>query len=204
MINKYKLTSNKVGGSLDLEYTDGYLTGLSMDFKRALTNDMYVRLYNGLAFFESDLQRTIDLGFSVSKILPTNKAMALFCELYQKHLGKGKYIATLKDGGMLRTIKIDEPLLLAYFASERFEIKDKHSVGNLVKYHHLVRGDMVSPVKPKGKHPDYWSKKHQDSLSAQEAPEYWNHLRSLGFERRTDRLGNTIEWLKINPLNKAS
>lgn len=60
----------------------------------------------------------------------------------------------------------------------------------------LKSNDASTKSFPTG-HPDYFSKKHEDSLQQKDREIYWRHLRELGFTPKKDNQQTVVDWIKI-------
>ena len=193
MITIYKLTSDKISGAIELEYTDSLLTRISIAIKSPLNDNQFKGLISSIGQHEANVGDLKALGLEVSAAIPANIKLAAFCRLYEQHK-KIKYRVSPADSGKIKLIQVDEPLLEAYFTSGNFLFKNKHSISNLVKYYNELLAEIVAG--PASKHPDHYSKAYQDKLSDKECPDYWNHLRSLGYQPKKDKMGNVVDWVK--------
>jgi hypothetical protein len=195
----YKLTSKRFAGSIEIEFLNGVLNSFKIDFKKPLSRPAFDSFQTHLPYQEDEVNAYTGIGLTVTKLDPAdgmtaNQKIALFCEFYMRFHNGLKYTATRQDGGKIRERKVNDPILTAYFTSENFLFKNRHSIGNLVKYYNELLAEMAAGNA--SKHPDNWSKAYEDKLKKEELPEYYKHLRSLGLQVKKDRLGNTIDWLK--------
>jgi hypothetical protein len=195
MITTYTLTGKKIAGHIELQYTDGFLNAIKLAFKEQLNEDKFRLLFDTIAQREEGIEHLRRLGFDITQELASNEKLALFCKYYEQHKGI-KYKVSAADTGKIKLIKLTDIMLTAYFESQNFMFKGRHSISNLVKYYNELLAEIAA--NGKSKHPDTFIKAYQDKLSQKALPEYWNHLRSLGFMPKKDRLGNVTDWVK-NP-----
>jgi hypothetical protein len=194
-MTNYTLTSPKLNGHLELQFTDGHLNAVKMVIKAPLSGEQFCALMLALPQFEKDLYKLEALNLSVTIDKPANEKIALFCRLYESNKGI-KYKVSPADSGKIKLIKADEDILVFYFGSSNFLFRGKHSISNLVKYYNELLADIAAGAKPKVKYPDHFDQAFQNKLTSKECPAYWNHLRSLGLMPKKDRVGNTIDWIK--------
>ena len=199
MKNTYKLTSKKIRGKIEVEFLDSVLNAFKIEFKQPLTQSQFDAFTTHLPYKEDDINHYEGIGLTVVKLdeagsMAANQKIALFCEYYKRHHNL-KYIASRQDGGKIKGIKVNDAILTAYFTSENFLFKGRNSISNLVKYYNELLAEMATANK--SKHPDHYSKAYETKLKQDELPDYYKHLRSLGLTVKKDRLGNTIDWIKI-------
>ncbi|MES2651282.1 MAG: hypothetical protein V4663_06050 [Bacteroidota bacterium] len=193
---KYILTSEKVNGSIEIGYENGYLNLFKLDLNAPLNEKQLEAISDrlGLANLEIDLISAFsDIGLKASKVMATNEKIAMWCRLYEVYVGT-KYIVSPADSGKIKNLKLDEAILFYYFTSQNFLFKSKYSISNLTKYYNELIAEIANTGK--GKHPDQWSLEYENKLDQQGRSEYWAHLRSKGLIAKKDRLGRTIDWIK--------
>ncbi|MGY3054365.1 hypothetical protein ACVWYG_002572 [Pedobacter sp. UYEF25] len=190
----YELTSLKTQGDFSLEFdAGGCLITCKMAFKQSLKSEtLHNLLFSNIPFKEADLPQLNKLGFTITKAVPTNHKIALFCRLYEKYK-EIKYKVSPSDTGKIKSIKIDEALLKVYFESETFIFKSKQSIANLAKYYNELRAEIAAGGK--GKYPNNYSAEFIKKLPMDQWGGYWEHLRSLGLSPVKDRTGNTTDWI---------
>ena len=196
MKNVYKLTSHKLEGSIYVTFDKGFLKGFEIDFQGPLNEGQFRGLMISIPYVEEEIAaKSRQIGLSCEKqiVIAANKKIAFFCEEYEKY-NRIKYKATRQDGGKIKEIKITPEILKAYFESDNFLFKGKHSISNLVRYYNELMMEMSK--KGKSSMPDSWSKTYAEKLSPTQLTEYWKHLRELGFRPKKDAVGNTIDWVK--------
>ncbi|MEO7212641.1 hypothetical protein [Mucilaginibacter sp.] len=193
MNNTYKLTSGKLDGYIELEYTSGLLTRISIAIKQGLNDKQFSWLISAITQHEHQVRQLEEIGITVSAAMPANQKLALFCRLYELYK-KIKYKVSPADSGKIKLITIDEPMLVAYFTSENFIFKNKHSVSNLVRYYNELRAEIAKSSKPA--HPDYWSDKHASKLDGKARAAYIGHLHSIGLKPVYLLNGDVKDWVK--------
>lgn len=189
----YQLTAKSMDGYIELAYTDGFLNRIEMVLKQPLNGDQFRAFADAIELQEKEISFLSKLGLTVTPIIAANQKIALFCEKYEEFKGL-KYKASRQDGGKIRQIRIDAPMLDAYFGSDNFLFKNKHSVSNLVKYYNELLAEIAGGAK--SKHPNTWNEGYYKKLSAKECSEYFTHLHSLGYKPHKDGRGNLIEFIK--------
>ena len=192
----YELTSEKTQGDFTLEYdAGGCLITCKLAFKQSLKSAALLQLlFHKIPYSENDLKQLEKIGFKISKAVPSNQKIALFCRFYEQYK-KIKYKVSPSDSGKIKGVKIDDAMLTIYFQSESFIFKGKQSIANLVKYYNELRAEIAAGGK--GKHPNGWDNEYFKKLPANEYGAYWEHLRSLGLKPHKDGRGNTVDWIKI-------
>ncbi|MGZ3753601.1 MAG: hypothetical protein ACXVAY_01500 [Mucilaginibacter sp.] len=192
-MNTYTLQGSRMAGHIELQYTSGLLNCIKLEFKDELKEDKFKLLINEIALHEDKITQLEKLGFTITRQMATNEKVGLFCRFYELHKGL-KYKVSAADSGKIKLIKLTDALLTAYFTSDNFLFKGKHSISNLVKYYNELLAEMATPAK--SKHPDHFSKAYQDKLSQHDMQEYWAHLRALGLKPVRDRFENVKDWVK--------
>lgn len=204
MKNTYKLTSKKIRGKIEIEFLNAVLNGFKIDFKEALSRPQFEAFTSLLPYEEHEVNAYEAIGLTVSKLTTADgmtapQKIALFCQYYKEYkAGNPTYKASGIDGNKLKAYKITGELLKAYFTSDNFLFKNKHSVSNLVTHYNALLAEMASAGT--SKYPDHWSKIVEGKLKPEELPGYYAHLRSLGLQVKKDRLGNTLDWVKNGDL----
>ncbi|MEZ2337668.1 hypothetical protein AB6735_18625 [Mucilaginibacter sp. RCC_168] len=191
-MSNYTLTSDRLNGHIELQYKEGLLTCILIAVKEPLNERQFNSIVSSVTQKESDIQQLLTLGLNITETLPTNKKIDLFCRLYEFYK-KVKYIVHPADTGKIKLIRIDEPMLTAYFTSDNFIFKNKHSISNLVRYYNELRAEIAQGSS--SKHPNHWSKTHEVGLDEAGLREYWAHLRGLGLTPVRDRVGNVTDWI---------
>jgi hypothetical protein len=196
MITRYKLTSKKILGAFNLQFKEGYLIGVKMEFKTPLNQCQHAAFFGNIPLLESDLEKLTESGLKVAKENPREgqTKVGMFCDKYMEHHDGRKYKATVVDGRRIKEFKITNGILDAYFRSINHRIKDSHSIGNMLTYWNELMQEMENASK--SKFPDHWNEKYEAKLNQQQLSEYWAHLRSLGLVAKKDRVGKTIDWVK--------
>lgn len=193
MTNTYILTSNRLNGHIEAQYTDGIINAVKTALKEPLNEKQFEAFTDKVPMYEKDLPQLKLIGLHAHKEAGPNEKIALFCRLYEQHK-RIKYIVSAADSGKIKLVKIDEPMLLHYFSSDNFLFKGKQSIANLVKNYNELRADIAAGSK--SKFPGHFSKEYQDKLKPSELKHYWSHLRSLGLEPQKDRFGVVTDWIR--------
>ncbi|MBD1394278.1 hypothetical protein [Mucilaginibacter glaciei] len=193
MITNYTLTSPKITGSIELQYTAGILTCISIAIKQPLNDVQFNTLLSSVPQSEKDVENLKLLRLTVEPAMPANKKLALFCNKYLEHKGI-KYMVSAADSGKIKLIKIDAPILDSYFTSKNFLFANKHTVSNLVRNYNELLAEIAAG--PKSTHPDYWSVKHFEKLDSKQQSDYIKHLHSKGLKAVYDRAGNVKDYIK--------
>lgn len=180
-----------MSGHIELQYTGGLLTCILMAIKQPLNDVQFTALVSVIRQREDEIDELKKLNLVVTAAMPANKKIALFCGIYETFKGI-KYKVSPADSGKIKLIKIDEPMLTAYFKSENFLFKGKHSISNLVKYYNELLAEIAAG--PASKFPDHWSKAFEDKLKDDDRKDYWKHLRELGLKPQRDRFGAVTDW----------
>lgn len=193
MKTTYKLTSDKLDGHLEVAYEKGLLKEFKIECEDVLTPQQYGVFLGTLPHSEERVKDFEGIGLQVVPVAidKTNDKIALFCRLYERFIGV-KYKASRADGGKIKSIKVDEPMLRHYFASTNFLFKGKHSVSNLVRYYNELLAEIANYGKPS--FPNGWDANFAAKLQGPELTAYWAHLRGLGLQPRKDRQGNVVDW----------
>lgn len=189
MKTTYELTSKARTGSVRITYVEGYLIAFEIGFKPPLYPDKIERFLKEVPALEESINRLTSLGLTISKEAPTNEKLALFCRVYEKHIGI-KYKVTAADSGKIKQINPTEDQLHAYFRSENFLFKGKQSIANLVKYWNEFRADLAG--QGKSKFPDEWNADLVRKLTPQDTVKYYAHLRSLGMKAIKSEAGQVV------------
>lgn len=197
MTANYTLTSQKLDGHIEIQFFEGHLTTVKLVIKAPLNAIQFRALINALPQYESDLPKLEHTGLIAQLEQPANQKIDLFCRLYEVYK-RVKYRVSPADSGKIKLIKVNEDMLVFYFNSSNFLFKDKHSIGNLVKYYNELLAEFAQAASAKSgiKYPDYFDQAYQNKLSTKECPAYWAHLRELGLQPKKDRVGNVIDWIK--------
>lgn len=152
------------------EFIAGLDTGYSLEECKNILLKMYPNVdFNNkqitLLLFKKNTEKTAD-------------KIGQFCSMYEKFTGI-KYKISRAEIGMIKNVKVDERLLLAYFQSEDWWAKVK-SVTNYVKNYNEIRA--VALGKKASEFPNYWSEIAEKKIPTHKLSDYWKHLRDLGYE----------------------
>lgn len=189
MKSTYKLTSTKLEGYFLISFEDDRLKGFEIEFKEPLTVAQFSYFVSRMPFNEEGLKAYEQLGLSIEQVAAPNEKIALFCRIYEKHVGI-KYKVSPADSGKIKHVQIDDILLHHYFRSDNFLWKGKYSIANLVKYYNELRADMAQGGK--AKFPDDWQPELIKKLSPQETMQYYRHLRDTGMQMIKSATGQVI------------
>ena len=191
MKTTYKLTSSKLNGHFIINFENDRLKGFEIAFKQQLTVAQFTYFISKLPYNEEGLKAYEQLGLTITRTAAPNQKIALFCSLYEKHVGI-KYKVSPSDSGKIKHVDITEQLLHHYFRSENFLWKGKYSIANLVKYYNELRADMVQGGKPR--HPDEWDKAYFARLPVDQHADYFRHLREQGLKAIKAANGSILDW----------
>lgn len=191
--NKYILSSKNLQGRIIITYENGLLYSIILDLKSPLTTTQFSKLFASAPYNESDINQFQQLGLQINKDA-TNEKIASFCNAYNTYLKGIKYKVSASDSGKIKTVDVTDQLLQVYFTSDNFLFKGKYSISNYVKYFNELLQE-ASGLNKKSKYPSEWSKEFESKLQPAQLSEYWQHLRSLGFEP-VKRAGTVIKWTK--------
>jgi hypothetical protein len=181
-IKKHQLFSEKLKGFIVLVYENGLFKSLLCEFDNEMSKEQFSFLKQHIPLEETEIGRLSALGLNPKgkATMQTNEKIAAFCREYEKVL-KIKYKVSPSDAGKLKLVKIDEELLQVYFTSTNFIFKNK-SIGNLVKYYNELRAEAEAQKTNGGiSFPNIPDAKFEKNLKPYQVPEYWKHLRSLGY-----------------------
>lgn len=172
---KYFLVSDKIRGSIIVEYLNGTLTCVELELREHLLPDQVVILFNKLLTHkERDL---IKGRWQLFEDTPINKKIAIFCEKYSFYNNGVKYKVRPKEAGMIANVEITKKSCDCYFMSKNFLFQNKYSIANYVKYYNELRAEMAGA----NRFPNYYSKDFAGTLSGKEYMEYIKYLKSLGY-----------------------
>lgn len=191
MKTTYKLNSEKMGGYFLVSFENEDLTGFEICFKKPLTVAQYTYFLNRLPVHEGGMNRFESIGLSIEKVAAPNEKIAMFCALYEKHVGI-KYKVSPADSGKIKHVQVTEELLHHYFRSDNFLWKGKYSIANLVKYYNELRAEIAQGGK--ARHPDQWDKAYFAKLQGGQISEYFRHLRELGLKPHKNLRGDIVDW----------
>jgi hypothetical protein len=191
--SKYILSSKNLQGRIIVTYENGVLYSIILDIKSPLTTVQFTRLFTATPYNETEINEFQKLGLQINKDA-TNEKIASFCSAYKTYLKGIKYKVSAADSGKIKTVDVTDQLLEVYFTSDNFLFKGKYSISNYVKYFNELLQE-ASGLNKKPKFPAEWSKEFESKLQPAQMSEYWQYLRSLGFEP-VKRNGQTIKWSK--------
>lgn len=180
-----------MNGHFLISFENDRLKAFEINFKEDLTVAQFSYFLSRLPINEEGLKAYEELGLTIERTAATNEKIALFCRIYEKHVGI-KYKVSASDSGKIKTIQVDENLLGHYFRSENFLWKGKYSISNLVKYYNELRADIIQGGKPK--HPDQWDAEYFRKLKTDQISDYYRHLKSLGLKVIKDGTGRILDW----------
>lgn len=195
-ITRYIFTSDKLQGQLILTFKAGIIWTMINEFK-GMNEDQHRQLMVQLPFVETKLHNLTDIGLKMKKDQATNQKIALFCKWYEKQIGI-KYKITKKETGMIGNVEVNDDLLAAYFTNSHWKWNDCRSVSNYCGNYNLVRSLVYGKQQHLHQFPNQYSADFEKSLSAEKLPQYWAHLRALGWQ--PIKRGNYTTWKEpINP-----
>ncbi len=196
-LNKYRIKSKRLKGSLILVYKDSYLYSFINEFEQHLNTQQWTNLMEKLTINEADVYELKSIGLEVSRVADkTNEKIALFCDYYMKYHNGLKYKVSPADSGKIKHVVITDKLLTVYFTSDNFLFKNKHSISNYTRYFNELNQEANKPKenKPKSKYPNQYNASFERTLSGNELSNYWKHLRDLGLKPKKVR-GRVVDWL---------
>lgn len=182
-IKKHQLYSDKLKGFIVLVYENGLFKSLLCEFNIEMSKEQFNYLKQHIPLEEIEIGKLAALGLNPKGKAPmqTNEKIAAFCKHYEEVM-KIKYKVSASDSGKMKGVKIDEELLKVYFTSSNFIFKNK-SIGNLVKYYNELRAEVEAQKSNGGiSFPNIPDAKFEKNLKPYQVPEYWKHLRSLGYQ----------------------
>lgn len=194
MINRYELSSPKLQEEIFIEYVNGSLSSVLLPIKHPLKAISFTALFETLPQEEKHLPILATINLTVTKEIPKNIKIAMWCEKYMLYHDNEKYKVTQAEGKRIGDFKLTAELLDHYFTSSNFLFIGKHSIFNFTKYYNELVADFNN--KGKKKHPNHYSREYANKLHPSELPNYWKHLRSLGLVEQKDRIGNLTDWIK--------
>lgn len=193
-VNRYELSSPKIKEEIFVEYTNGDLSAVLMPIKHPLTELAFSTLLGNLPRYEKDINNLAEISLTITKELPSNVKIAMFCEKYMEYHDKQKYKATAAEGKVIKGFKVTLELLDHYFTTTNFLFFGKHSIFNFTRYYNELLVDFNN--KGKKKHPNGYSKEYAEKLPMDQLPDYWRHLTSLGLIPKKNSVGALMDWIK--------
>ncbi len=200
------LSSKKLQGSLTLTYENGVLKSFTNEFKYPLNAIQEAKIKRLIQFQLDKINmgeyETIGLNWTLEDTSKGAQCVATFCAAYKKKYGNS-YLATRKEGGMLKQIPIKndqdfEKLVDAYLVCSEWWASPK-SIGGMVSRINELRKWMNTPqedTSAKWHFPDGYSKtREQECKTNEELQAYWKHLRAQGYQKT--RMGIVETWKKI-------
>lgn len=192
MKTTYKLTSSRLDGHFLISFEDERLKAFEINFKQPLSFQQLSHFLSRLPFSEAGISALEEIGLKADKVAAPNEKIALFCRIYEKHVGI-KYKVSAADSGKIKQIQIDEAMLHHYFRSDNFLWKGKYSIANLTKYYNELRAEIAKG--PASGHPDRWDKDYFTKLKTDQIPSYYAHLRGLGLTAKKNHVGAIVDWV---------
>jgi len=206
-VEKFELSSKKLGGALILTYENGVLKSFINGFKRPLNVFQAVAIKRVLQF-NSDNIHALDykaIGLECKLISSTNggQLIALFCAAYKKNCG-ASYLVSKKDAGLLKQLPLKseddyEQIVQAYFECTAWWATPK-SIGGMVsrinELHQWIKTS-TSESTDQWHFPAGFSKaREQECKTNEELQAYWRHLRALGYKKT--RVGIVDKWARTS------
>ena len=205
-MKKLILSSKKLQGSLTLTYENGVLKSFVNEFKQPLNAIQEAKIKQLIQFQSEKINtseyETIGLDWTLEDTSNGAQRVATFCAAYKKKYGNN-YLATRKEGGMLKQIPIKndqdfEKLVNAYLECTEWWASPK-SIGCMVSRINELHKWMNTPQKDADSQwhfPDGYSKtREQECKTNEELQAYWKHLRAQGYQKT--RMGIVETWKKI-------
>ncbi|SMO48292.1 hypothetical protein [Solitalea koreensis] len=207
-LQKFKITSKKLDGSLCLVYEDGHLKSILNEFKQPINTKGW-ELIKPMIPFKSiylDGMKFVSVNLKLELISDTtpkpNDRIAAFCKRYEELYGV-KYKVCGSDAGKMKALSVPneidfKDLVEVYLLCTEWWCKTK-SIANLVKHINeivllLVKGNATENG-PKMNFPDGYSKAFEkECTSPVELQAYWQHLHKMGWERK--QVGMITCWVK--------
>lgn len=206
MTNIYNLNHDKLVEGVEVTYTNGLLENIKFPVKYPVKPSQHSALMEHIPMLEEVLQMAMGLlGIRVSEPSGTYHKIKLFCDKYMEYKNGLKYRVLPKDQGKIKLVPVNKPVLDAYFKSKAFEIvgrdgNGKHSISNFVDTYNQLMQEIASSGKTK--FPDHWDKDFIAKMAPADYGDYYSHLRSKGLVVKKDRLGNILDWVSADKINK--
>lgn len=178
-------------GHFLISFEEDRLKAFEIAFKDQLTVAQFSYFVSRLPYNEEGLKAYQELGLTIERTAAPNEKIAMFCALYEKHVGI-KYKVSPADSGKIKHVQVTEALLHHYFRSDNFLWKGKYSIANLVKYYNELRAEIAQGGK--ARHPDQWDKAYFAKLQGGQISEYFRHLRELGLKPQKNLRGDIVDW----------
>lgn len=193
-INRYELTSSKLQEDIFIEYTNGQLSAVVLPIKYPLKEVSFKALMGTLPMKEDDLSVLADIKLKVTREIPSNIKIAMFCQKYMQYHNMEKYKVTPAETKRIKDFKITNEILDHFFTTTHFYFAGRHSIFTLTKYYN----ELIIDFNNKGKkiYPNSYSAEYANKLSPAELPGYWKHLSSLGLEPKKNQIGALMDWVK--------
>lgn len=195
MYSTWVIKSSKLNGEVLLFYLNGHLTGIEVLLQTPLTSVQFTFFKKHLHYQEKDMLNceVCMRHKQLITVMATNIKIKMFCDYYFKYR-EVKYKITASETGKIKTVEVNEELLITYFTSNNFLFKQKWSVANYVKYYNELRNDTYGAKLPQ--FPNAYNKQFANKLTTPELNQYYAHLRSLGLVAKKDAVGNLIDFIK--------
>lgn len=191
-MSKYRIALKKeTTGQILVVYEGGFLKSIILDAKEPGQLTSFGFLMEKLPYDEAGVSTSILRLEPVSEKAAFEK-IRLFCAAYKTYC-LTSYTISKAESGMIKGFTVTEPLLKVYFESTEWWAKVK-SVTNYCRYINEIK--RVATVGTGRKFPNGYDRAFATKLPVADLPDYWKHLRELGFKPKYNGTGELIDWTK--------
>ena len=186
-VSVYKLSSNRLKGSLYLGYKNGLLTNFESELLEPLTDEQWDYLRQRLPLQEEQVQGLTAANLKVIAINAKSikDKVILFCQYYKAYRNVS-YVAKILEKANLKGIPVTESLLKTFFESplQNFTLKNYIDRINITK--DLLKNGGSA------RFPAYYDRDFERTLSPELTQEYHKHLVNLGWSKEYSGAVGTV------------
>lgn len=184
MIKDYKITGPLVPGAIYVRYEKGQLTNILFELTDTLNPQIYESFKARLKAFDSmtEMHQTFDVR-ELHQGRSVQDKIVMFCGAF-KHYRGVPYKPKELEKANLKTTPVTRQLLDVFFSSPLAN----YTLDNYIKRINITRDWAVNGMNNHlaDAFPDEWNEEYSRSLDGDRLSKYYQHLRSLGWNKVND------------------
>lgn len=182
-------------------YVDGAMSELAATFNGSVPTVCNVMEFHDLALVSevADYLGIEATDLADRRKLSVNDKIAIWCLAFKNRYGTA-YKVNRAETTAVANVPVSDALVAAFFDCGEWWAKTK-TLSVYCKYVNELRRLIANPPPaapaPGPKHPDYYDKKYESTLTGDDLTAYWRHLKSKGWTKTESQGGGSV-WRNPN------